>query len=67
MSFKNFYTYLTSNLKDFEHKRAFLKVIMSSIKETKENDEMHVLIELASNILNEISEMKQNEEKTQLH
>ena len=28
---------------------------------------MHVLIELASNILNEISEMKQKEEKTELH
>lgn len=28
---------------------------------------MHVLIELASNILNEISEMKQKKEKTELH
>ena len=32
--FKNFYVYLTSNLKDFELKRSFLRVIMTGIKET---------------------------------
>lgn len=60
MIFKNFYLFLTQIIQDEEIKREFLAMIIDNIQNSIQNDDIHLLIELASTILKEISELKQN-------
>jgi len=45
--FKNFYTYLTMKIKDKNVKKAFLKILIKNIQNSKNKNEFHVMLELA--------------------
>jgi uncharacterized protein YsxB (DUF464 family) len=53
--FKNFYLFLTSNIEDFDLKVNFLAVIIDNIQ-SSDNEDVYLLIEMASNLLKDISE-----------
>ena len=59
--FKSFYGYLTANIGDKNLKTTFLRLIIKNIKTSSDNEEMHVMIELASNLLKEIGTIKNEE------
>lgn len=59
--FKSFYAYLTANIGDQNLKTTFLRLIIKNIKSSSDNEEMHVMIELASNLLKEIGTIKNEE------
>ena len=58
--FKSFYGYLTANIGNLELKAIFLEIIIKSIQESENNEEVHVLVELASNLLSELGEIKED-------
>ena len=67
--FKNFYSYLTSAISDINHKTAFLRLVIDSLKNDNLS-EAHALLELASSMLSELSFIKLNsnpEEAKRLH
>lgn len=55
--YKNLYAFLTSSSHDVQIKTDFLKILLRNIS-SQSNEELHTLIELASSILAEISELK---------
>ena len=58
--FKSFYGYLTANIGNSELKTIFLEIIIKSILESNNDEEVHVLVELASNLFNELGEIKED-------
>jgi len=59
LHYKNLYAFLTSSSHDVQIKTDFLKILLKNIS-SQSNEELHTLIELASNILGEIGELKSN-------
>lgn len=57
--FKNFYLFLTSHIEDQELKTSLLAIVIDYIQTSENNEEIHLLIELASTLLKEISELNQ--------
>ena len=61
--FRNFYSFLLDNLTNLKHKSEFLKLLIKTILSNEEED-VHLLIELAGNLFSEIMEhKKKNPEK----
>ena len=60
-SFRNFYSFLLENLTSFQHKNEFLKLLIQTILKNEEED-VHMLIDLAGNLFNDILKQKKAEE-----
>ena len=57
--FRNFYSFLLDHLTDIKHKGQFLKLLIQFIL-TNEDEDVHLLIDLAENYFNQISEFTKN-------
>ena len=58
--FRNFYSFLLDNLTSLKHKSMFLKLLIKTILSNQEED-VHLLIELAGNLFSEIMELKKKD------
>ena len=59
--FRNFYSFLLDNLTNLNHKSEFLKLLVETILSNQEED-VHLLIDLAGNLFNEIVDLKKKDE-----
>jgi ubiquitin C-terminal hydrolase len=61
--FRNFYSFLLDNLTNLKHKSEFLKLLIKTIL-ANEDEDVHLLIELAGNLFSEIMELKKKDSST---
>ena len=62
--FRNFYSFLLDHLTNLKHKSEFLKLLIKTIL-ANEDEDVHLLIELAGNLFSEIMELKKKDTGTQ--